>query len=183
MTELEILNQMIKDIAKVSLDFKKDKASVKLDEPQAPGSSVVICGIPPDAIVIKVDAFRSPDTVFAGSKGECKRADYVIIADSGHKKRILYIEMKKTKASLKEVVKQLTGAKCFMSYCQEIGKSFWNEKNFLKDYQHRFVSIGHTGIKKRKTRMERITSKHDTPETLMKIDYPNRLQFNHLVGK
>ncbi len=182
MTEMEILDQMIKDAAKISLKMKHGKASVKLDEPDAPDSSVVIAGIPPNAIVIKVDAFPAPDAVFACSKGECKRADYVIIADTGRKKRILYIEMKRTKDSPKAVIRQLTGAMCFMRYCREIGRSFWKEKRFLKDYQHRFVSIGHTAIRKRKTRVERQHRTHDTPEKAMKIDWPSRLQFNHLVG-
>jgi hypothetical protein len=90
--------------------------------------------------------------------------------------------MKKTKDSLKEVIQQLAGARCFLRYCQEIGKFFWDDKNFLNDYQHRFVSIGHTSIPKRKTRVLRRLAKHDTPENVMKIDWPHRLQFNRLVG-
>ncbi|MFZ4438679.1 MAG: hypothetical protein ACOYOS_09655 [Syntrophales bacterium] len=173
---------MIKDAAKVPITIEDSKTSVTLQEPQAPDSSIDIAGIPSDAIVIKVDTFPSPDFIFCGSKGECKRADYVIIADSGGKKRILYIEMKRTKDSLKEVIRQLAGARCFMHYCQEIGKHFWNEQDFLKNYQHRFVSIGHTSIAKRKTRVDRSPGKHETPEKVMKIDWPRRLQFNHLVG-
>jgi len=182
MTEIEILNQMIRNTAKMQPVIKNDKASVTLREPLSQDSSVVIAGIPHDSIIIKADAFQSPDTVFTGLKGEGKRADFVIVSSNGNRNLILYMEMKKTKGSLKEVIQQLTGARCFMHYCQEVGKSFWKEKDFLKDYQHRFVSIGHTSIPKRKTRMERQQGKHDTPEKVMKIDWPNRLQFNRLVG-
>ncbi len=182
MTEFEILNQLIKDAAKILPINENGKVSVTLNEPQTQDSSVVIVGIPPDAVIIKVDVFHSLDAIFFGSKGECKRADYVIVADNNGKKRLLYIEMKKTKDSLKEVIQQLTGARCFLRYCQEIGKSFWDDKNFLNDYQHRFVSIGHTSIPKRKTRVLRRSAKHDTPENVMKIDWPHRLQFNRLVG-
>jgi len=42
----------------------------------------------------KADAFKSPGAVFQDSRGECKRADFVIIADGIHKKTILCIEMK-----------------------------------------------------------------------------------------
>lgn len=182
MTDFEILDQMIKDTSKVSAMIKYGKAFAILNEPQSPGSSVTIYGIPSGALIIKVDTFQSPDTIFCGSKGECKRADYVIVSDSGNKKRILYIEMKKTKDSRNSVIKQLAGAKCFMSYCQEIGKMFWNKRDFLEEYHHRFVSIGHISIAKRKTRVDRQTGKHDTPEKAMKIDWPKRLQLNHLLG-
>ena len=135
MTEFEILNQLIKDAAKILPINENGKVSVTLNEPQTQDSSVVIVGIPPDAMIIKVDVFQSPDAIFFGSKGECKRADYVIVADSNGKKRILYIEMKKTKDSLKEVIQQLTGSRCFLRYCQEIGKSFWDDKISLTEPQ------------------------------------------------
>lgn len=181
MPDLDILGQMIKDSIKVSLTVNQGNTSVTLAEPQCPDYSVSIKGMPPDAIVIKVDAFRS-DTIFNGRCGECKRADYVIITNSRGKKRILYIEMKRTKASPKEVIDQLTGAKCFMHYCQEIGRMFWGEKAFLKDYKHRFISIGHISISKKKTRITRDIKTHDTPEKMLKIDWPHYLQFKHLIG-
>jgi len=182
MPDLTILDQLVKFAAKVPLTIESGRASVKLTEPEAPGSSVTIVGIPIDAIVIKVDVFRSPDAVFCGTKGECKRADYVIIANAGGKKCILYIEMKRTKGSLKEIINQLRGAKCFIHYCQQIGVIFWNETNFLRNHRHRFVSFGHTRVGKRRTRIERIAPTNDTPEKMMKIDWPYRPQFNRLVG-
>ncbi len=69
-----------------------------------------------------------------------------------------------------------------MNYCREVGKSFWKEQNFLKGYRHRFVSIGHTSIPKKKTRIARKAGKHDRPEKMLKIDWPHHLQFNHLAG-
>jgi len=182
MTDLEILEHMLKDAARVAITVTNGKASVTLDEPQTPDSSVIISGLPSDAIVMKVDAFQSPDAIFCGSKGECKRADYVIVTDSGTKKRIIYIEIKKTKDSWKDIVRQLEGARCFMSYCQEIGKTFWNDKDFLNNYKSRFISIGHTSIPKRRTRIERKSGRHDSPDKALKIDWPHRLQFNHLAG-
>lgn len=182
MSDLKIIDQMIKDSAKVTITSNYNKTSVELTEPQASDSSVTICGIPLDAIVVKVDKFISPDTIFNGEKGECKRADYVIFSDDGEKKRILYIEIKKTNDSPKDIVDQLTGAMCFVGYCKEIGKAFWKEGNFLKDYQNRFVSIGHTSISKKPTRITRSDGKHVTPDKRLKIDWPRYLQFNHLVS-
>jgi len=175
MSDIDILHQMIKDSAKLSCDKR-----VILTEFEEPDSSVSISGLPKETIVIKADVFKSPDTMFNGSFGECRRADYVIVAEK--KKVILCIEMKAKKGSEKEIIQQLTGAQCFIAYCREIGKAFWNRKNFLDDYAYRFVSIGHTSIPKRPTRISRKTGVHDFPKRMLKIDWPHDLQFNHLAG-
>lgn len=88
MEDMEILSQLIKDTACVPLQDEYGKKFVRLNEPQAQDSSAKIRNIPSDALVIKVDAFRSPDDIFEGNNGECKRADYIII--SAEKKCILY---------------------------------------------------------------------------------------------
>lgn len=183
MTDLEVLSEMIKDTARETLHTTKyGKNSVILKEPQCPECSVTINGIPSDAVVVKVDVFISPNNMFSGAKGEGSRADYVIIADMNGKKRIVYIEMKKTKGDRKVIIKQLLGARCFVLYCQEIGKCFWGEKKFLDGYEERFVSFGHISISKRKTRIDRLEDKHNKPEKMMKIDWPHNLQFAHLAG-
>ncbi len=180
MPDMEILIQMIIKTARVELQIEYGRELVTLHEPQAPDSFATIRNLPSDTLVIKVDAFKSPDDIFSGSNNECKRADYVII--SLEKKCILYIELKRTKDNWEQIVKQLIGAKCFVKYCQEIGKSFWNEKNFLDGYEHRFISIGHTSIAKRKTRITRNSSIHDSPDKALRVDWPHYLQFNHLAG-
>ncbi len=185
MPDIDILHKMIKDKAKVSLVDNYGKKKVKLTEPQHPNSSVTIFGLPENVIVIKVDAFKSPDTVFAGSQGECKRADFVIVAETDKKKIILCIEMKAKKGPEKEIIQQLAGAQCFIAYCREIGRTFWEQRDFLKSKNCvcRFVSIGHTRIPKKKTRITRRQSEpHDRPDRMMKIDWPHNLQFKHLAG-
>lgn len=182
MPDMDILNQMIQDSARVELSEHYDRMKVKLDEPQHDQSSTIIYGVPENTIVIKVDTFSSPNAVFAGSRGECKRADYVIVSEVGGEKVIIYIEMKTTKKSAQEIIQQLKGAHCFITYCREIGKAFWNEQHFLKGYRQRFVSIGHTSIPKRKTRITRQPISHDQPDKMLKIDWPHHLQFNQLAG-
>ncbi|MEI8174089.1 MAG: hypothetical protein WCH07_11500, partial [Deltaproteobacteria bacterium] len=139
MSDIGILEEMIKDAAKVSLTVAGNRRKVTLTEPQQPDSSVTIHGLPEEVIVIKADAFRSPDTVFNGSRGECKRADFVIIADTISKKIILCIEIKAVKGPNKEIIQQLMGAQCFAAYCLEIGRNFWSEESVLKGYAYRFV--------------------------------------------
>lgn len=182
MPDMDILNQMIKDSARVKFSGHYGRMKVELAEPLYAKSSTMIYGVPEDAIVIKVDTFASPDAVFAGSRGECKRADYVIVSEVSGKKVIIYIEMKATKGSAQEIIRQLKGAYCFITYCREIGKVFWGEQHFLKGYRQRFVSIGHTSIPKRKTRITRQPGRHDQPDKMLKIDWPHHLQFNQLAG-
>jgi len=183
-SDIYILNKMIKDNAKISPEENYGKLKVILPEPQHQDSSATISGLPNNAITIKVDNFKSPDTIFNCSNDECKRSDFVIIADTGNKKVILHIEMKATKGKTKKaIIKQLKGADCFVAYCRKIGKEFWNKQDFLDGYNTRFVSIGHTSIDKKKTRITRNTDIHDSPERMLKIDSPHYLQFNHLVGK
>jgi len=152
MSDIAILKQMIKDTATVPLFSKQSENKVILSEPPPANYFITIDGMPDEenVIVIKADAFKSPDTIFRGEHGERKRADFVIIADTGKKKVILCIELKASKGgSTHEIFQQLEGAKCFAEYCREIGKAFWNQPKFLDGYDYRFVSIKNISIKKK----------------------------------
>ncbi|QLE56180.1 hypothetical protein [Nostoc sp. TCL26-01] len=186
MSDIAILKQMIKETATVPLEFDdNNKKKVILREPDLPNCYVTINGMPDDhqVIIIKADQFKSPNTIFTGSKGECKRADFVIVADIDTKKVILFIEMKaKTKTSTEwEIIQQLKGAQCFVAYCQKIGQEFWRYPNFLESYVYRFVTIRNINIHKKPTR-EKITDDHDSPEQMLKVSSPHYLQFNRLIG-
>ena len=185
MDDISILNQMIKDTSKVQLEIKNEnRASVTLTEPDAPDSKVVVRGLPHNAIVIKVDTFPSLDTIFTGIKEECKRSDYVIVANSNEKKVVLYVELKLTKKQEKHLIKQLKGAVCFIGYCKEIAREFWNDPDFLSNFNYRFVVFTHTGgsIRKRSTRISNKHRKNDTPEKALKIAYTQKFDFNHLTS-
>jgi hypothetical protein len=176
MDDFDILKEMLIDTATVPLLNNKVQLSeeIKKDEKY----SVIIFNIPTESMVIKIDHFPAPKSIFSGSKGECRRADYAII--STEKKVIVFIELKKTKSLKEDIIKQLMGAQCVMVYCREMGKVFWKKHDFLDGYEYRFVSIGQIGIAKRPTRSKK-HDKHDTPEKMMKITSPHRLEFNHLV--
>lgn len=180
MGDTNTLVEMIKGNACVELQQLYGKHFAELKEPDTRNSCVTIRNVPADSLVIKVDNVKAPNNVFNGKKGECKCADYVIISEE--KQRIIFIEMKKTKASWTDIVHQLIGAQCFMKYCQEIGRAFWKEDIFLNDYQHRFVCIAHTSIPKRPTNIERRDIAHSTPETALKIDWPHYIHFNQLAS-
>lgn len=184
-SDIAIFKEMIKQTAIVPLEAHYDKNRVTLEEPPPASYAVTIHGMPDDdqTIVIKADAFTAPKDIFADSKRECKRADFVIVAEINAKQVIVCIEMKGGKGeSEAEIIQQLKGAKCFVAYCQEIGKSFWNHQNFLQDSVYRFVSIRNISISKRPTRPSVRVEIHDRPERMLKVTSPKGLQFNRLVG-
>lgn len=107
MSDIAILKEMIKESATVPLvEDSYGKKQVTLREPALPNYFVTIRGMPSDdqVIIIKVDDFTSPEAIFCGSKGECKRADFVIIADTGKKKVILNL---KVHSVLSRIVRKL----------------------------------------------------------------------------
>lgn len=185
MSDIAIFKELIKQTATVSLQAYYDKHKVTLKEPPPANYSVTIYGMPDDdqTVVIKADAFTTPKDIFADSRRECKRADFVIVAEIDVKQVIICIEMKGGGGgSEAEIIQQLKGAKCFVAYCREIGQSFWNHQTFLKDSVYRFVSIRNISIPKRPTRLSVRTEIHDHPERMLKITSPKGLQFNRLVG-
>jgi len=177
MSDIAMLKEMIKDCAIIDLEYqkkyKRDSYLLKLTETQD-NYSFVVNGMPkPDeVIVIKLDEFFDVRKIFTGSKGECKRADFIIIANTTSEKVILCLEMKKSRDDNSSIIKQLKGAKCFVSYCREIGRLFWNQPDFLRDYQYRFVSIKNISISKTTTSSRQFSQKseiHDQPEKMLKI--------------
>ncbi|HIK12481.1 MAG TPA: hypothetical protein IGS52_19855 [Oscillatoriaceae cyanobacterium M33_DOE_052] len=185
MSDIAILKEMINQSATVPLLDKYGKKQVILREPAPANYAVTIYGMPndDDVIIIKADAFISNKAFFQGKQGECKRADFVIIADTGQKKVIVCLEMKWGKGGTEaEIIHQLKGAQCLVTYCREIGRSFWNLPNFMKDYVYRFVSIRDISIAKKPTRSPSNTPTHDRPDKMLKISSPHHLTFDSLIS-
>lgn len=188
-TDIEMLHQMISDEAKVQLQRDSNGSlNVFLTENQSPISSVVIRQLSEDTIVISLDDYWEIDGMFTHEKDQCKRADFVIITyTDSNQKAIIYLELKTGKELESHVVKQLTGAQCFITYCQEIGKAkaFWNQGDFLDDFEHRFVLIYNinTSINKKTTRYRPDSRNHDSPEKLLKISSPRYLPISRLIGR
>jgi len=175
---------MIRDDAIVSTTISSyGKLQIVLTEPQYPDCEVTITGVPEDTIVVRADAFKSPDSLFNGSKGECKRADFIVVANDASRKVVLYIELKKRTDSSTDIVKQLKGARCLVEYCKEVGREFWGKSGFLCNCTHRFIAITQIRLSKQKTRIKKDGGIHDRPDNFLKVSYPNnRLEFNRLVG-
>ena len=171
--------------AQVPLRHTAGKCSVTLKDKQAK-TTVEITDLPHDSIVIRAEAFKPP-TVFKGSKGERRRADFVIVSNAENENWIICIETQAgTGKDAKHVEQQLRGAECFMGYCKCIGKSFWQSKDFLDSYQYRFVSIVGISISKQSTRFYKPASQtgkklHDSPDAFLEISERQSLYFNELT--
>jgi len=185
MSDLEILECLFNNEARVQTLIEYDKTFVELTEPQSDDSIVKIRDMPRDTFIIVADRFPSPDKVFTGGRGECKRADFIVISEL--RQCILYIELKKTKKENKHIAQQLTGAKCFVEYCKAIVEWFWENPSFLKNYEERYVYFRHTEkhVKKRPTRGDKNPTSHNTPYKAQIIDWVSSkgIQYNKLVGK
>ncbi len=182
MSDIAILKEMIKKTAIVPLEDHYNKKKVILREPPPGNYFVTIHGMPNDdeVIIIKADYFNPKNEFFQGNYGECKRADFVIISNTGKQKFIVCIEMKAGKGGLeKEIIDQLQGAQCVVAYCREIGQLFWKNPDFLKNYQYRFISIKNISISKKPSRTKPVI--HDRPDRMLKISSPKHLEFNHLI--
>ena len=186
MSDITILENMIQNTAKVPLEEDiYGKRKVILTETNPPKYSVTINGMPDDdqVIVIKSDNFVEPKAVFQGSKEECKRADFVIIANTDRKKLIFCIELKSGNPGNKEIIRQLKGAYCFTIYCREIGKIFWEEPDFLKDYEYRFISIKNI-FQNKKPGFEYDNIMIDKiSRPMLKISSSNVLYFHQLIAR
>lgn len=150
------------------------------------GTTVRIKGLPPDSVVIRAEDFENPLTIFNGTKGECKRADFVIISNDGPEgKWIICIETKGGNKTRPKIIAQLKGAQCFINYCRYIGKSFWKFEEFLDGYEYRFVSIAHLNkIKKSRTQPFQSTGQlHNHPDDFLKIFRTPTLHFGKLIHR
>lgn len=173
---------MIKDSAKVKIYKEYNKLRVSLKEPQCEDSTLVINNLPEESIVIKADEFKSPSSLFKGENGELKRADYIIVSETDDDKVVLFIELKKTKDKEEEIIKQLKGSYCLFFYLKQIGIEFWDNDDFLSGYRYRFISFGHTSIRKNRTIITVKGKIHDKSENMMKINWPNYTEFNKIAG-
>lgn len=185
MNDIQVLQEMLSPDAQVLLQSGQGRPSVQLTDLQS-GTTVEIKGLPHNSIVIRAEDFENPLTIFNGSKGERKRADFVIVSNDEHERKwIICIETQEMDAKLaSHVVQQLKGAYCFIHYCKCIGKSFWELDEFLDDYDYRFVSIVDINFNRSRRRSQPFHSTgelHNSPDEFLKISRSPTIYFRRLI--
>ena len=89
MSDFEILRALIRDEALAPVEFPHGKKVIVLEEPghqQQSAYSLRIKNVPDDVVAFRADAFPAPNHLFRNDKGECKRADFVVIASDSRGK-------------------------------------------------------------------------------------------------
>lgn len=124
MNDIEILTEMFSCKVLVPLHYEGHRPpSVELTDKKSKGT-VNIKGLPHNSIVIRAEDFDDPLAVFNCSRGECRRADFVIVSNDA-KRWIICVEIQDgNRKEPREVIEQLKGALCFMNYCKCIGEEF-----------------------------------------------------------
>lgn len=191
MSDLITLQELISKMAQAQVREQNGRKGMILEERrvgQQAGYTVYLREVPDDTIAIKADQFPPPTGIFGNSRGECKRADYVLVAQTETINWIVYIEMKAGRSgSREEVVQQLKGAECLLAYFRAVGRKFWPNPTFLHEarYRQRFVVINKVKGEKRPTRLEPPSKVHDRPENMLTFSSPpaKGLLFSALVGK
>jgi len=184
--DIQILREMLNPNIQVALQPGQGRPSSQLTDSQS-GATVEIKGIPPDSIVIRAEDFENPLAVFNGTKGERKRADFMIVSnDERGRKWIICIETQEMDTKLaSHVTQQLKGAYCFISYCRCIGRSFWESEAFLDDYDYRFVSIVDLNFNKSRRRTQSFYSTgelHNRPDVFLKVSRMPTIYFRNLIN-
>jgi hypothetical protein len=179
-SDTSVLNRLFHQRATIQTEPYHGKKKVTLTEPQAADSSIEIHNLPEDAIVIDLDGALSNEKLFSGTKSECKRADYIIFSEL--RRTILFIEMKRSGAKRKDITNQLKGSLCAFEYTQAVAREFFDESGFLATYQRRFISIKHTGIKSRKTEIEKTAGTHNAPDKHLILSWARTVQYNKIAA-
>lgn len=172
MSCFDLIDQMIHANARVGLKQNYARFKVTLTEPACADSEVTVDHVPQRSIVIKLDGRLSLLDIFKGNLGECKRADYIIVSDTGNGIVFVHLEIKREKGgTTRDACNQLRGSECFAKYLQYLGKAFGGEHEFLDGVSHRFVRVCGTRPRKRKTRVTKPDGAvfHDSPDSAMKI--------------
>ncbi len=183
MADIEILRQMLEDEAIV---HPKNEEVVLVESDSSDKYEIKISDMPPRSVVFKADKLGT-QSFFKGSKGENKKADFIIVAEEEKEKWVLHIEMKRSGQPLEgKIKKQLKSAACVVAYCRAVGRIFWSRSEFLNEneYQSRFIFIRVTGLAKRPTRRPSVPPQTgSSPDNPLTIDAHGEHCFSSLVRK
>ena len=156
----------------------------ELREMKEDNSVIWIKGVPEESVVFNLDSFfPEPNQIFAGSKSECCRSDFVIVTNANNGKNMVFIELKsgddKDYAHMKN---QLRGAQAFMGYCSSVLDSFWNYNLPLNQYMKHYVVCTRTSMKYSQ-KFDNNEHAHTDVENPLKLEGSNQYLFNRLIGR
>lgn len=184
MADLALLKEFFCDNIQddISLSPVNNRRFTRLREQgkEAKLKSVDLMDIPDDSIVLKMDTYQQPSTLFRGNKGENRRCDYVVITNIENRDVLLFIELKSSSLSNKEVQQQFMGAECAIDYCNSALKRFHKQDGYFDSFEKRFV-VFYKGGSIAKTPTGTKTN-NNPPSSYLKYPNPHEPSIRKLIG-
>jgi len=179
-----LLKELFADKLYVSTFVEHGRNCVKLKETgkNARLREVTIIDLPSDSIVVKIDKFEQPKTLFKGKNGECRRCDYILALAKENRRFLLFIEMKSGRLNNVEIQQQFKGSECVIDYCDAVLERFHGQDDVFKSYEKRFVIFYKPNLAKRTTQPFRKPAKNVSPEKALKYPSPHNPSIKMLLG-
>ena len=170
----DILGEVVEDHGVHCAMLRERSSGAKLKK-------VNINGVPRESILIKLDKYDQPSSLFNDDKGQRQRCDYVLFSVLDGKGFALFIELKSAKAKKSEFIRQFKGAECLIDYCHSVLKRFHNHDQLLNNFTKRFIVFYKPRIAKHRTRLKFSTG-NNSPEKAMMYPSPQNPSLKSLLG-
>lgn len=184
MVEMDVLKDLLVEalLGEVTIFNERRCAVLKESGADAKLKRVDIYDIPDGSLLLNLDKYEQPKSLFRDEKGQRQRCDYVLVTKVENRKLLLFIEMKSSKLKNTEIQKQFKGAECVIDYCNAALTRFHDQSDLLKKLEKRFVVFYKPhSIPKRSTRPAAPSSKNDTPEKAYRYASPINPSLKSLV--
>ena len=154
MESLEALRDLLVPsiLGNVIHDHGINYAKLREQSPNAKLNKVDISGVSNGAILIKLDKYEQPGSLFNDHRGQRQRCDYVLFTMFNGRGFALFIEIKSLKIKKAEYIRQFKGAECVIDYCHSALKRFHDHDQLLNNFEKRFVVFYKPRIAKKRTR-------------------------------
>lgn len=183
MVDIEIMKKLLVDDLFSPISEKDGRSFARLKESgiDARLRRVDIYDVSEDSLLIKLDKYDQPKSLFKGTEGERKRCDYVLITSINSQSYLLFIEMKSKRVKPSEFIKQFKGAECLMDYCDATLKRFHEQNNFFEGFKKRFVVFYKIPLSKQRTRSIDSFGNNSTPDKALTYLSPHNPSLEKLV--
>jgi len=170
----DLLGDIFQEHGVFSVRLKETGVEAKLKQ-------VDLLGVPENSLLIKLDAYEQPVSLFNGNKGERKRCDYILFTLVNGKGYALFIELKSAKLKTSEYICQFKGAECVVDYCHAALKRFHDHDQLLAHFNKRFIVFYRPRIAKQRTR-PKMTSGNTSPEKALLYPAPHSPSLKFLLA-
>ena len=121
---------------------------------QAKLQAIEIRGVPKNSILLKTYDYSLPVKVFKSTKGERKMCDYILLTPYKGDLYLIFIEMKSQNLDNRDLISQLVGGNCFMTYCAAMAEKFHDARISLKQKRN-IVLHAPLPLNKKPTRLDK----------------------------